>query len=78
MFQPEHSALCSDWNILGGSRVITLSYYVCQALILLRVEEVPKYRHLQTDSFEFMRRLSSGCRVAGEKFELLSRYVLMT
>jgi len=69
MFQPEHSALCSNWNILEGSLLITLSYCARQALILLWVGEVPKYRHLQTDSFELRRRLPSDWGGVREEFE---------
>jgi hypothetical protein len=69
MFQLEH---------YGRIALITLSYCVDQALILLRVGAVPKYRHLQTDSFELTKRLSSGCGGVREEFERVSRYVLVT
>ena len=52
--------------------IITTSYGRHEALILLSVAEVPKYRHLTMDSFELRndsRVISSSC---GRDFERIS------
>jgi hypothetical protein len=60
MFQSEHSALCSNRNIVQRPLVITFSYCSGQRLKLLWVAEVPKYRQAEVDSFRLTKRLSIG------------------
>jgi hypothetical protein len=55
MFQLEHSAMLA---------LITISYGRSEALILLLVTEVPKYRHLTADSFELR---NAGRLVIGQR-----------
>jgi hypothetical protein len=68
MFQLEHISVMFQLEHPAKRLMITSSYCVSQALILLWVANVPKYRHLTSDSSELTERRLGSHWTHGPKF----------